>query len=151
MTASIVTDLEQTTYDRQRAVRQMVDATRALPPRTDVPLTPVPFERRVESPLWDILKPRRNRARATWSRKLTDEQVLDIRRRWEAGEETQAQLARAFGIDQSWVSRIVSGRVRRDSDEQDLVDELDRLVGEAIARIQDEHQRIRDAIQRARR
>lgn len=148
MTSAIVTDLEQTTYDRQRAVRQMVDATRALPPRTDVPLTPVPFERRMESPLWDILKPRRNRARAAWSRKLTDEQVLDIRRRWEAGTETQAQLAREFGIDQSWVSRIVSGRVRRDSDEQDLIDELDRLADEAIARIQAEHQRIRDAIQR---
>ena len=148
MTASIVTDLEQTTYDRQRAVRQMVDATRALPPRTDVPLTPVPFERRMESPLWDILKPRRNRARSVWSRKLTDEQVLDIRRRWEAGEETQAQLARAFGIDQSWVSRIVSGRVRRDSDEQDFIAELDRLADEAIARIHAEHQRMRDAIQR---
>src|SRR5690606_11900710 len=109
------------------------------------------FERRVESPLWDILKPRRNRARAAWSRKLTDEQVLDIRRRWEAGEETQAQLARAFGIDQSWVSRIVSGRVRRDSDEQDFIAELDRLADEAIARIQAEHQRIRDAIQRGQR
>ena len=31
MTAAIVTDLEQTTYDRQRAVRQMVTAVRAIP------------------------------------------------------------------------------------------------------------------------
>lgn len=31
MTAAIVTDIEQTTYDRQRAVRQMVTAVRAIP------------------------------------------------------------------------------------------------------------------------
>ena len=152
MTAAIVTDLEQTTYDRQRAVRQMVDATRALPPRTDVPLVPVPFERRMESPLWDSLTPRRNRARGAWSRKLTDEQVLDIRRRWEAGTETQEHLARAFGIDKSWVSRIVNGHARpMPGDEQAAIDELERLADEAIAQIRAEHQRMRDAIQRGQR
>ena len=153
MTTAIATDLEQTTYDRQRAVRQMVDATRALPPRTDVPLVPVPFERRMESPLWDSLTPRRSKPQ--WGRRFTDDDIRDIRQAWREGASGD-EIARWFGTHRSKVSRIVNGHEYADvpdlpADEEALAAELERLADEAIAQIRAEHQRMRDAIQRGQR
>jgi hypothetical protein len=46
---------------------------------------------------------------ATVRRKLTDDQVLDLRRRWAAWE-SLTRLAADFGLSQSTVSYIASGR-----------------------------------------
>lgn len=48
-------------------------------------------------------------------RKLTNEQVREIRTRAADGE-TQATLAEEYGIDQSMVSLLVHGRYYRDAD-----------------------------------
>jgi HNH endonuclease/Helix-turn-helix domain len=42
------------------------------------------------------------------SSKLTNEEVLEIRRRYSKGKESQTALAKAFGVDQPSISRIVS-------------------------------------------
>lgn len=50
---------------------------------------------------------------------LTDEQVDDIRAYWETGEVTQAALAEKFGVSEAHISRIVNGRTRTSTNEDD--------------------------------
>ena len=45
-------------------------------------------------------------------RKVTDEQVAEIRARLNAKNETHAQIAKSYGIHRSTVSHIKSGRSR---------------------------------------
>lgn len=42
--------------------------------------------------------------------KLTEAQIIEIRRRYAAGE-TQVGLAESFGVSQPWIGRIVRGEV----------------------------------------
>jgi len=43
-------------------------------------------------------------------RKLTEEQVLDIRARYAAGGTTQGELGRQFGVHQTTIQLITSGK-----------------------------------------
>lgn len=45
--------------------------------------------------------------------KLTDEQVRELRRRWEAGGVQQKQLAAEYGVSRGVVSEILSGKLWR--------------------------------------
>jgi HNH endonuclease len=45
--------------------------------------------------------------------KLTEAKVTEIRRRYRAGEETQAELGRVFGVHQASISDIVRGETWR--------------------------------------
>ena len=41
-----------------------------------------------------------------YSRKLSEDDVREIRRRYDANEATQAQLAREFGVSRTWMSYV---------------------------------------------
>jgi DNA invertase Pin-like site-specific DNA recombinase len=48
-----------------------------------------------------------------WTRKLTDAQAADIRRRYAAGLDSHRSLAAAFGISHGTVQRILTGATYR--------------------------------------
>jgi hypothetical protein len=76
--------------------------------RTDLPLDPVPFAERVASPLWECLTPRPHIVRAV-NRRFTDDQVLEIRRRVEAGER-QTEIAALYNVRADTINHIVHFR-----------------------------------------
>lgn len=56
-----------------------------------------------------------------WTRKLTDAQAADIRRRYAAGLDSHRTLAAAFGVSHGTIQQILHGRTYRASAGADAV------------------------------
>jgi DNA-binding XRE family transcriptional regulator len=54
--------------------------------------------------------------------KLSDEEVVHLRRVWNTGQYNQGQLAEMFGIDNTTVAKIVTNKLRYDPDYTNRID-----------------------------